>query len=64
MTTPTSPIELLKSWCHEAVCEFGDDWPRIQRYIQAKLSELPEPDRKNVTQSISLVLARQDRELH
>ncbi len=63
MTTATS-IELLRGWCHEAVCEFGDDWPRIQRYIQAKLSELPEPERKTVTQSISLVLAHQDHELH
>lgn len=64
MIAANSQIELLKSWCHEAVVEFGDDWPRIHSYIQSKLSALPEPERKNLSQSISLVLARPDHELH
>lgn len=58
MTTP--PIELLSSWCDEAVREFGDDWPRIQNFLQTKLSELPEPERTSIAQSMSLMLADPD----
>jgi hypothetical protein len=64
MTIQTSALELLNRWYHEAASEFGDDWPRIQHFLHAKLSQLPEQERISITQSISLVLAEPDREWH
>lgn len=64
MAAATEPIELLQSWCHEAVREFGDDWPSIHRHIRKKLEELPEIERKRLLQSVMLALAPMDREPH
>jgi hypothetical protein len=58
------PIELLQTWCDEAVREFGDDWPRIHGHIRKKLAELPEVERKMLLQNVLLVLAPMDCEPH
>jgi hypothetical protein len=58
------PIELLQTWCAEAVREFGDDWPRIHGHICKKLADLPEAERKMLLQKVLLVLAPTDCEPH
>ena len=64
MRTIQGPIELLHTWCHEAVSEFGDDWPMIHGHIRKKLAELPETERTFLMQNVELVLAPLDYEAH
>jgi hypothetical protein len=64
MRKTRGPIELLNSWCQEAVGEFGDNWPMIHCHIRKKLAELPEPERVFVMQNVQLVLAPLDYEPH
>ncbi len=64
MRATPGPIELLHTWCHEAVSEFGDDWRMIHGHIQKKLAELPEPERTCLMQNVELVLAPLDYEAH
>lgn len=56
MATATEQIELVRRWCHEAVREFGDDWPSIHGHIRKKLAELPETERKSLLQNVVLAL--------
>lgn len=64
MTTATGPVEQLQLWCHEAVRQFGADWPRIHGHIQKKLAELSDIERNYFEQNISLMLAPLDYEPH
>lgn len=57
-------IEVLQAWCHEAVREFGDDWPMIHRHIKKKLAELPESERVHFLQIVQLILTPMDYEPH
>ena len=57
-------IEVLQAWCHEAVCEFGDDWPMIHGHIRKKLAEMPESERTRIMQVIHLALTPLDYEPH
>lgn len=64
MRATQPPIELLHAWCHEAVGEFGDDWPMIHGHIRKRLAELPETERVFLMQNVELVLAPMDYEPH
>jgi hypothetical protein len=57
MEKKPDPFDLLQTWCKEAVSEFGDDWPKIHLYINAKLAELPDPQRIEFLQKVELLLA-------
>jgi hypothetical protein len=64
MAAAIEPIELLQNWCHEAVREFGDDWPRIHGHIHRKLAELPEIERRKILQSVLLALTPMNHDPH
>ena len=38
-------LDEVRRWIWEAVAEFGDDWPNIERYVHQKLSGLNPADR-------------------
>lgn len=60
----TEPIELLQSWCNEAVREYGDDWPSIHGHIRKKLAELPDIEREKILRNVLLVVAPMNHEPH
>ncbi len=38
-------LEKIQLWLGEAVALYGDDWPRIEHYIDQKMSDISAADR-------------------
>jgi hypothetical protein len=46
----------LAELCREAVKRYGDDWPRIERYIALRVDELPADQRLRLDADVARVL--------
>lgn len=51
-----SPLAKLQTWWHEAVAIYGDDWPKAQGFVRAKLDGLNEDERVAVDAAARLML--------
>jgi len=55
----TSPLNLLEKIIADSVTLHGDDWDAVARHIKLALNALPEPDRRNIDQNLSVILSDQ-----
>ena len=46
----------LAELCRDAVSRYGDDWPRIERYIALRVDELPADERLRLDADVARVL--------
>ena len=37
-------LDKIQRWYQEAVAVYGDDWPKIERYVHQKVSHLSQGD--------------------
>jgi hypothetical protein len=51
-----TPALTLEELCREAVVRCGDDWPRIERYVAARLRALPRSRRAALLENVSRIL--------
>jgi hypothetical protein len=57
-------LEKIQLWYVEAVALFGDDWPRIEQYVNAKLSDVGHTDRVRLLEEFRVMQPRQVRHTH
>lgn len=56
MPHPDHPVALLQNWCREAVALWGDDWLKINSYIEEKLTGLGQVELLSFSQAVALAL--------
>jgi hypothetical protein len=56
MSPQDHPVTVLQDWCREAVALWGDDWSKINNYIQEKLTHLGEAELLSFSQAVALAL--------
>lgn len=57
MTNRKLPLALqIEEWTREALVRWGDDWPRINDYIRARLAEISDGERATIMAEAQLTL--------
>jgi len=49
-------LDILNDFCREAALQYGDDWRRIERYVNARVSRLPRQEQEALRQDVSVTL--------
>lgn len=50
------PVALLQDWCREAVILWGDDWLKINSYLEEKLAGMGQGELLSFSQAVALAL--------
>ncbi|MGC9955130.1 MAG: hypothetical protein ABSD21_12750 [Rhizomicrobium sp.] len=58
MGAELTSFSLLQKWCREAVDRYGDDWARIEEFVQSKVAELGEADRERFVREVDVLIAQ------
>jgi hypothetical protein len=49
-------LDILNDFCREAVLQYGDDWRRIERCVNARVSRLPHREREALRHDVFMTL--------
>ena len=57
-------LDKIQRWYQEAVAAYGDDWPKIERYVHKKLSDLSQGDRARLMQEFLAIRSEEISSTH
>ncbi|RWX74891.1 hypothetical protein EPK99_23690 [Neorhizobium lilium] len=60
MTRPFETMEKFAVLCAQGARQFGDDPAAIATYIEGEIRRLPEPERRELRQTLSLIISKAD----
>jgi hypothetical protein len=57
-------LDKIQRWYEEAVAIYGDDWPKIERYVHQKLSDLSQGERARLSEEFLAIRSEEAGSTH